>query len=376
MVSKHFQNDDGWHSCRAVADLPALGYLLHGRQDEVWRRLDAYRKAGKTMVRVLGMLGLPNWVAAGLDFSPRTPGYEAAHQLLVDEAGSRGMYVKSDLFADAQAVVPDKNERKAMTRAFAAFCRANAGVLPGLSNEPYKNGWSSADDPALLELADLFAAEVGHLDFTIGDVGDDDQEASPNIAAKMATISRHCNIVAWHPSRSWDPNDKRWRRHLDHLEGTTEIWGQWRPGVGLFVEEPIGAALQAIPGRRDNDPEAFVAAQMISLLCGFAAYTYHWIPGELDVDQLPGFYDATEVIAAIPSAPEWSYRNDSWQGAPTDGMLWDGKEGKVRHLVNGGQAWSLAYGDLKEGSLQWRAGWQPTPVYATPRVKLWSVVKS
>jgi hypothetical protein len=294
-VDRRLRNDAGWFSCRCVSDLPALGFVLHGRGDEVWRRFDRYKKAGKTMVRVLGMLAADSWVSAGLDFSPRTPGYADARELLVAQANARGMYVKLDLFADAQIAVPSAAERRAMVvEQFVPFCVSHPGVFPGLANEPYKNGWTSATDPELLALAEDFAAAVGHRDFTIGDVGDDDAEASPEIAAKMAEVARHCNVVAWHPSRSFDLNDKRWRRYLDHLEGVTDLISQWRPGVALFVEEPIGAALQAVPGRRDNDPDAFVAAHFISLLCGFAAYTYHW-PGELDVDQLPGFLEAIDV---------------------------------------------------------------------------------
>lgn len=366
-------NDAGWFSWRSVSDLAALGDVLHGRADKVWRRFDAYVIGGRTMVRVLGMLGADNWVKAGLDFSPRTDGYAAARQQVVDEANRRGLYVKFDLFADAQIVVPDADERDSWTLEFAAFCLDAPGVLPGLSNEPFKNGWSEADDPALLRLADIFARAIGHRDFAIGDPADgDNPDASAETTRIMVAVSKHANIAELHPDRSYG-TDGRWRRWIDHLEGMTDVVHQLAPNVAYAVDEPIGAALTEQPGRRDSDPDAFVAAQFVSLLCGFAGFTYHKIDSEISVEQLPGFYEATELLALVPVSPDWTYVNDGWSGSPTNGITWTGETGKMRHLVRGSQAWSVAYGDGDWSSVRWSHGWVPRVVYQGQRVCVWMV---
>ena len=366
--SRRLRNDDGWFSFRGVSDLAAIGYVLSGRENEVWRRLDAYARAKRTAVRVLGMLGAPPWQSAGLAFSPKTAGYTEARQQVVDQATARGLYVKLDLFADAQIVVPDANERRAWTLEFADFCRANAGVLPGLSNEPYKNGWDKATDPALLSLAETFAQAVGHRDFSIGDAAE-----GADLTAELIELSQHANIVETHPDRAWGGDD-RWRRWLDHLEGITEVLDRTRQGTAYLVSEPIGAALKAEPGRRDDDPDALAAGPFVSACCGYAGYVYHKIDSEIDVDLLPGFYDA-DALARIPCSPDWRYLNDSWPDAPTDGITWKGKTGKVRNLVSGGAAWTVAYGEADFDSVRWRPGWTPTLEYAGQRIRVWSAVK-
>ena len=75
----------------------------------------------------------------------------------------------------------------------------------------------------------------------------------------------------------------------------------------------------------------------------------------------------------MPASPDWTYRNDSWAGAPTDGITWIGRPGKVRSLVRGMQAWTVAYGEADFDSVQWRPGWTPREIYAGPRVRVWAV---
>jgi hypothetical protein len=372
-VSRRLQNDAGWFSWRGVSDLAALGYMLNGREADVMARLDAYARARRSVVRVLGMLGAPPWVSAGLAFSPRTPGYADARARLVAAAGRLGLYVKFDLFADAQIVVPSASDRRAWMEEFAQFCRSHPGVIPGLTNEPFKNGWQEADDPALLDLAESFARLVGHRDFFVGDPGDGgNPDASAQTTSRFVTLSRRSTLLALHPDRSFG-TDTRWRRWIDHLEGMTDVLGQLAPGVAYVVDEPIGAAPAAQPGRRDNDPDAFVAAQVVAACCGFG-FTYHKIDGEIAVDQLPGFYgDAADLVASLPASPEWRYLNDSWPGAPTAGIRWAGKEGKVRNLVRGDQAWTVAYGEADFDSVKWRAGWTPRVAYTGARVRVWAV---
>ena len=153
----------------------------------------------------------------------------------------------------------------------------------------------------------------------------------------------------------------------------TDVMGQLAHGVAYQVEEPIGAAPQEIPGRRDSDPDALAAGPFISALCGFGGYTYHKIDSEIGVDALPGFYETADVLALIPCSPDWHYFNDGWAGSPTEGITWVGKEGKMRHLVRGNKAWSIAYGEADYNSVKWRTGWVPRVEYSGQRIRVWSV---
>lgn len=374
VVGRRFQNDAGWFSWRGVSDLAALGYILSGREGDVWRRFDAYARGRRTIVRVLGMLGSAPWQAAGLAFSPRTPGYADARARLVVEATRRGLSVEFCLFADAQIVVPDRQERRAWLEEFGRFCQVQPGIVAQLANEAFQNGWSEADDPELLALADVFAGIVGHRDFSISDPLDgDNPDASAETTARIEATARHANIVVLHPDRSFG-TDARWRRWIDHLEGMTDVVGQLGPNVAYVIDEPIGAAPALIPGRRDSDRDAFIAAQFVAACCGFG-FTYHKIDSEIDVEQLPGFYETAALLAQLPASPDWRYLNDSWPGAPTAGIRWAGKEGKLRHLVAGDRAWTVAYGEADFDSIVWRPGWTPTLHYAGARVRVWSVTK-
>ncbi len=373
VADRRFQNDAGWFSWRGVSDLAAMGDVLIGGPAAVWRRFDAYARARRTVVRVLGMLGDPAW--GDLRFSPSTPGYFSARDTIVAQANARGLYVEWCLFADAQIVMPSHDDRRELVRWTAAWCRTCSGVVPQIANEPFKNGWSEADDPRLLELADLFADGVGHRDFSIGDpVDGNNPDASVDTTRRLVTISQHCTIAVLHPDRAFG-GDRRWRRWVDHLEGMTDALHQLETPSTYVIDEPVGAAPYAIPGRRDADPDAFVAAQFVAACCAFGGYTYHKIDSEIDVDDLPGFYEIAALLAQVGCSPDWRYYNDTWAGSPTNGITWHGLEGKMRSLVNGDHAWTVAYGEGNFDSVVWREGWTPTIEYAGARVRVWSVTK-
>lgn len=375
-------NDAGWFANRGVADFGAIGHELKGRGGQVDERFDWYAKCSRTVVRVLGMLADPSWVGRDLAFGPRDAGYWNAMERRVSAANARGIYVKLGIFADAQMYMPSHADRKALVREFAAFCREHQGVIPQMANEPYKNGWSSADDPQLLELAQLFASEVGHRDFYVGDVGDsggeNNTEGNNKMVGKWNAIGAICNGLDIHSSRDQPAGDSRYSRAIDHLEGFTELFSQiTNRDAAVDQEEPIGSHPVCDPGRRECRPDAQVAGMAVGLCCAFGGYTLHWIPEE---DGQGSVYDcagldpeACAVLARMPSTPEWIYLNDSWQGAPTEGITWTGKTGKVRNLVRGNQAWTVAYGEGDFGSVKWRAGWTPRVEYASANVCIWSV---
>ena len=115
-----------------------------------------------------------------------------------------------------------------------------------LANEPFKNGWKNETDPALLELAAVFATSVGHQDFSIGDPLDgSNADSSAETTAEFLSLARHSKIVVLHPDRSYGGSDTRWRRWLDHLEGMTDVVDQLSKGVAYVIDEPIDETVLA-----------------------------------------------------------------------------------------------------------------------------------
>ena len=366
MVQGRFQNDAGWWPWRVVSDLSGPAYLLTGRESQLAQRLDVYAQGGRTGVRMCGMIG--TWRPQDR-YSPRTPGYWDALAQVYDLCAARGLYLELCLFADAQVLVPDNGERAQWLDRFADFIASRPGVIPQVANEPFKNGWSSATDPQLTDLAERLAARLGHRDFSLGDPEDgDDVDASAETTAALVQLSQRSNLVVLHSSRMSAPD--RWRRWVDHLGGVTTVFPQLRSGVAFSQDEPMGAGAQMQDGRRDNDPDAFVAAHLTSLCCA-QGFTYHWIVDEsLTVDQLPGFAVVAPWIDRVPVSPDWRYCNDSWPGSPTAGVKVVGKPGKIRNLVNGSHFWTVAYGELDFDSIVWRM--TPTElVYDGQRCKVW-----
>jgi len=370
--SRRFRDDNGWFPWRGISDFAVVALLLQGREAEVVARFDVYAAAQRTVVRIMGMLGHSSWQALGLAFSPDSPQYWDALDRVVTLANSRGLRVELCCFADAQVVVPDANRRREWMRRFAAFIRERPGVIPQVANEPFKNGWSEADDPALLELAEILAGELGHRDFSIGDPMDgDDADASAETTAKLVTLATRANISVLHSSRKEDAD--RYRRWVDHLEGITDVLAKLRAGVAFVHDEPMGAGPVRAHGTRDIDPDAFVAAQMTAACCGLG-YTYHWRPEEgVAVEQLPGLLSSA-FLADVPCSPDWRYLNDSWAGSPTRGVRTIGKPGKIRSLVNGNRAWTLAYGELDYDSIVWLPEFSARElVYNGACAKVWKI---
>jgi hypothetical protein len=368
-VQRHFQNDAGWFPWRGISDLPGVAWVLNGgRESQLVYRLNAYATANRTIVRMCGMLAWP-----GLDhFSPRDPGYWDALAHTYELVTSRGLYLELCCFADAQIIVPDPHERQAWMTQFGGFMASRPGIIPQIANEPFKNGWTEADDPALFDLADQLAGILGHRDFSIGDpVDGDDVDSSAATNFRLEQLSQHSRIVVMHPDRGSHGDPSRWRRWVDHLEGFYDVLPDLAPETALVFDEPMGAGLVYQDGKRDNDPDAFTAAQMVALAVG-CGYTYHWMPGEgVPADNLPGI--AGDLLPAVPVSPDWRYYNDSWSGAPTEGITWTGATGKLRNLVRGNQAWTVAYGQGDWSSVKWRPGWTPRVVYSGPCCCVWAV---
>lgn len=359
VVDRRFQNDDGWWPWRGVSDFTAVYYVQNGREDLLAARFDAYAAVGRTLVRIFGNL---NWPWFGISVDWRSAGYEAALLKTIQLANERGLYVELCCYGAAEFFANDMDYSMA-TELYATIAKAHPGVIIRLANEPYKNGWTNADDPRLLALADFTASILGHRDFAVGDAGDG------NVPV-LQTVAQHCHVALVHPDRTDDPNDARFRRWVDHLKSSAEMLEQLPATTAFVFDEPMGAGVR-VYGKRDDDPDALLAAMLVSECLG-VGYTYHWIAEEqaFAADALPGMTGFDAVRRDLPNDPAWAFSNST----PVATIEWAGKVGKTRNMIKDNSAWSVAYGEADWNSLTWNTGWFGSTRVAGPRIRVNEVV--
>lgn len=368
-------NDAGYFDWYGISEFELLRMVLDGHQGAVLQRLDEDVKFRHSNVRVFGS-------AANLfHLTPDDPGYDAALTWFLQQAASRGLYVEFVVFCDAQILYPHDSDRERVLRHLLSTFHTQPGIVWSLANEAAFNGWTEADDPKLLALAEVTAGALGHRDFIISDVKDgDDPDASASTIAKSITVARHANLLALHPSRKGGaaPIDGRYRRWIDHLEGATDLLAKVRQATGrdvmVVLNEPMGHAsvrFVPIPGRapyeREYEDDAAIAAYATAEVAGLP-YTYHRI-----APQNAGTPGRAEIAALVGRIPvDGQYLNDSWAGSPSHGFTgW----GKVRWRVHGNHAVGMAVGVAK-GSITFSNGFTRTTVILDrPHVQLLEVVR-
>lgn len=367
--SGRFRDDLGFLGLRFLSEFDAVHRIRTSDEADIVRRLDRAAAAKRNGVRVLMM-------ARNLfDLQPSQPGYWSAADRAVTFAWERGLYSELCLFADAQHVMPAHADRIALTRDFAAFCREHETVLlPQLVNEPTFNGFESAVDPRLLSLADLFKAEVGHLDFSIGDPMDEvtDESTGEPLGAALRTLAAHSNVLVLHGDRKED--SAIYARWVNHLKGFEDFRSHVRQGVALLHDEPMGmAGARDVPlpnghtYRREDRADALVAAACVSAILQIG-FTTHYISAQ--DDRVPGLMESA-VAALIPQRPDMRYVNAGLPGSPIVRFNgWD----KVRTCTDGVEGWAVAYG-VRKGALMWGDGWRVELAHGSEHVELWRAVR-
>ena len=366
VVDGRVANDAGFTGIYAISEFSAAHLCRTGHEGEIVRRFERAAAARRNVARFFMM-------ARNLfDLAPSQPGYWDAQTRAVTLAAAHGLYAEPVLFADAQDVLPNPADRRALVKDYAAWCRAHVSVLPALTNEPTYNGWSGATDPALLELADLFAAEYGSRDFVIGDPPDvTTVEGGDPLRGALVTLAGHSRLLSVHDDRTEDAS--RFARWVDHLKGFGDFRDQVK-GCALYHGEPMGmASVRDVPlangrtYRREDRGDALVAATCIAAITqpGFCT---RYI-SEQD-DTIPGLEDSA-IAADIPQTPDWRFINAALGGSPVTGFT--GFE-KVRPSTNGSQAWACAYG-LQRGSITWARGFTPERVYQSDHVEIWKATR-
>lgn len=241
-----FARDDGTRfHWRGITAFRLAEQIAHGREAEAIAYLDWARAHDVTVVRVLAM------ARHLFRLSPEN-GLRALPRLLT-LAAERGIAVEIVALADTADIEVDLD---AQVTAAGRIAAAHPNAFLEIANEPFHHTQAVAlhDRATLARLASLVPDEV------LVAFGSDKPEASGG-----------GDYVTVHMPRGGG----RWQHVIALGEGGGLVAAYQRPVVS---DEPIGAAAAATRGRRDNAPERFRAAALLTRMTGMHA-TFHYEGG-------------------------------------------------------------------------------------------------
>ncbi len=240
----HFVRADGsTFQWRGITAFRLLEFIAHGREQDADRYLAWAASQHLTVVRVLAM--------AHVLFTLSPGDGERALGRLMDLAARHGVIVEVVALADTGSYPIDL---VAHVRAVGETCGAHGSCTIEIANEPYHPTQSARvhDRAFLRQLRNEIPRDVPVSLGTLDEAGE--------LAAG--------DYITWHSPREGDwPT--RIRDGAELLE---------RFGKPVIADEPMGAAADAVAGRRDNVPEHFARAARICRELGLGA-TFHYEGG-------------------------------------------------------------------------------------------------
>jgi len=229
---------------RGITAFRLVEMVASGKEAEAAAYLDWAAANGVTVVRVLTMTHhlftlLP---ADGLRALPR----------LLDMAAERGVHVEVVAMADTAEHDVDLD---AHVTAIGKIAAAHENAFVEIANEPFHQTQHPAlhDRATLVRLAKAIPAEV------VVALGSDALDNSGG-----------GDYVTVHT-----PRGTPWEHVTALAEGRALVTKYGRPVVS---DEPVGAAAELVPGRRDNSPERFRAAALLTRMTGMYP-TFHYEGG-------------------------------------------------------------------------------------------------
>ena len=305
------------------------------------------RSTGFTVLRVLSMLPNGGWMNLSPDDGRR------ALPTVLEMARAEGLYVQAVALANT-------NERsgrfgtdvflREQVRQIGRLCAEAGNCVLEIANEPYHGSQARLDDPARMRRLAREAPEG--LLVTWGATERDD---SARMAGGDFVVVHLARSGAW-----WDRVARV--RDLERLSMAT----------GKFVvdNEPIGAAERVERGRRDANPDAFLAQGIATRLAGAGA-TFHCedclrarVPGRVQQQCAAAFIEGRR---AVPHTAGVSMTPD---GAVA--LLPPHHEGRVLAAKKSDEAWVLALGPGAR-ELAWKNGWRAAKqILARNDVLVWT----
>lgn len=343
--SGRFRTDEGFLVPRFYSIFHALPLVRDGNLTELRRLLKRAADARCNGIRVFG-----SWYYVGdgresYRFSMNDAGWFEWMGGVLTEAANYGLRVELSYFCDAQVYVPSSQDRIRLIENLASWSKDKPSLIVTVANEARKNGWSEADDPALLDLVKRFRAINNKTLIGASDPADAGSESSADEYNRKQENITHAgvNLLLVHAER------KARYAWVDHLKGAAET----PDAVGFngicWHQEPMGGASHDVDGRRDGSTIAHVAAACVGAMTG--AYTY--MHRQLEDDVCPGLLESARA-ANIPGSPDYRFVNATLHGSP---VSWFTGYDKCRTKTNDVRGWVVAYG-VNEGTITYAPGWR------------------
>lgn len=311
-----------WHGITAFR---LAERLSRGGEKEVIAYLDWVAAQKLTVVRVLTM-------ARHLFELQPDEGIKVLPRLL-ELAAARGLRVEIVALADTVEIKVDFERH---TKAVGAVAAAHANAIVEIANEPsHPTQDKRLHDPAFVQrLSELVPA---HVPVALGSLEANDAYSSGR-------------YVTWHSPRSIAQDG--WGHVLELRNGAAIVARTKKPVVS---DEPIGAAEQFVPGRRDNEPRRFAAAAALTRIGGLGA-TFHYegglqarIPVGRELACFSAWKQGLDLLEGLPGGGEFV------AGPPKVAVVQEqGARAVVSRLFER-EAWIVAV-DAKPG---WKPTWSP-----------------
>jgi hypothetical protein len=314
---------------RGITAFRLLEMIARGRTKDVEAYLDWCAKQELTVVRVLTM--------AKHLFELDPAEGRAALPRLLEMAHGRGLYVEIVGLADTAEIPLDIDRH---IREIGVIAAKHPNAVVEIANEPvHATQTVRIHDPGELErLARLVPDEVP---VALG-AADDERFAGGD----YATV---------HLSR--DSGDDGWA-HVTALAAAAQLLRKW--GKPVVNDEPIGAGNQLDPGRRDDSPERFRAAALLTRMIGLGA-TFHYEGGlqtRVPAGREGECFDAwQEAWTLLPAGGAFTLLEPGAQGSPVQSVK--GEFAGAYVAVRGESAWLLVTRTRGEIGVTWAEGWQP-----------------
>jgi hypothetical protein len=332
----HFRLDGQPFDWRGISAFRLVEMEAHGRRSEVVRYLDWAAAHHVTVVRVFSM------ARHLFELSP-TDGLSALPSVL-EQAQARRIHVEIVALVDTAAIPVGLD---AHVRALGTIASAHANAIVEIANEPaHPTQREEVHDPRVLQrLRGLIPDSVP---VALGSAEEDGAYAGGSFATM-------------HFPRAGGPSG--WRHVLTLARGA-ELMRQWAKPV--VNDEPIGAAEQMIPGRRDNVPARFRAAGLLTRLAGMGG-TFHYegglqarIPAGRELECFEAWNSAWDVL----DAGSEEQRSFAAAGEPDSAVASYDREraAGVFERRSASDAWVLAVDVTGDPLVQWRAGWTQVSV--------------
>lgn len=279
---------------RGVTAFRLVEMVATGRESEAAAYLDWAAANGITVVRVLTMTQHLFRLTPG-------DGLRALPRLL-EMAARRGVQVEVVALADTAAFEVDLDAHVAAVGRVAA---AHPNAFVEVANEPFHQ----TQHPALHDRDTLVRLAKAVPDDVIVALG-----------ADVLDNSGGGDYVTVHTSRGTP-----WEHVTALAEGRALVTKYGRPVVS---DEPVGAAAELVPGARDNSPERFRAAALLTRMTGMYA-TFHYegglqarIPEGVEAECFRAWNEAWTLLPAGIEAGSFSVRKTT-KGALYETRLGD-----------------------------------------------------